>query len=153
MTLETSLQNIADALNNLAAAVQGKGQIPIDLTRGQHSDATSGKPSKADTKPAKTEPKAEAPKADAKPEKAADTPPTAAAPETAPAEKAASSAKPLDYAKDIQPRFLELVKVKGRDAAVGVIRKFSPTAAKLSEAITAEQYAEALATINALLSE
>jgi hypothetical protein len=153
MTLETSLQNIADALNNLAAAVQGKGQISIDLTRGQHSDATSGKPPKAETKPAKTEPKAEAPKPDAKPEKAADTQPTAAAPETAPAEKAASSAKPLDYAKDIQPRFLELVKVKGRDAAVGLIHQYNPAAAKLSEAIKPEQYASVLAQINALLGE
>ncbi len=142
MSLEQSLQNIADALNNLAAAVQGKGQTAIDFTKGQHPEATAGKPQK----PAK----AETPKADAK-LGAADTPPTAEAPASAPAEKVESSAKPLDYEKDVQPKFLELVKVKGRDAAIGLIHSYDPAAAKLSAAIKPEQYAEVLAKINELL--
>ena len=143
MSLEQSLQNIADALNNLANAVQGKGQIPIDLTKGQHSEATAGKSSK---------PAADKPKQDtAKPDSAA-TPPTAAAQATAPAEKGASSEKPLDYDADLKPRFLELVEVCGRQAALDIIAGYKSGAKTLKDALEPAQYADALAKINAAIA-
>lgn len=143
MSLEQSLQNIADALNNLANAVQGKGQIPIDLTKGQHSEATAGKSSK---------PAADKPKDTAKPEAAA-TPPTAEAQKSAPAEKAASSAKPLVYDPDVRDPFLKYVSLYGKDAARALIAEYKAGAATLKEAITPDQYAEVLARLNQLIAE
>ena len=143
MSLEQSLQNIADALNNLANAVQGKGQIQIDLTKGQHSEATAGKSSK---------PTADKPKDTAKPE-AAVTPPTAEAQKSAPAEKAESSAKPLDYDKDVKDLFLKYVGLYGRETATAFIKSYKADAPTLKVAVTPDQYAEVVARLNQLIAE
>ncbi len=144
MSLEQSLQNIADALNNLALAVNAAGQTTFDFTKGQHSEATAGKSSK---------PAADKPKQDtAKPEAAA-TQPTAEAQKSAPAEKAESSAKPLVYDPDVRDPFLKYVSLYGKDAARALIAEYKAGAATLKEAITPDQYAEVLARLNQLIAE
>lgn len=141
MSIEQALQNLADAINNHADALRGKGQFAIDFTKGQHSEHTSGKPEKA----------AEIPKTDAKPASASSQP-SAAAPASAPAEKADSFEKPLDYEKDLKPRFLKMVEVCGRTAAVELMHSYKAGATKLVDAVTPAQYAEVLAKINAAIA-
>lgn len=137
MSLETALQNLADAINNHADALRGKGQKAIDFTAPQEPKVE---------KPKATKPVAEA----AKPAPASSQPTAPAA--AAPAEKAESSEKPLDYEKDLKPRFLKLVEVCGRDAAVALIKSYKPDATKLVDAVTPAQYAEVLAKINAAIA-
>lgn len=74
---------------------------------------------------------------------AAPAAPSTSAP-AAPSEPGAS----LDYAKDVKPTLVELVKIRTRDALVGLLAKYE---AKNGESLTAEQLPLILADAQALI--
>lgn len=97
-------------------------------------------------------PKAEEAKPKSTPKETKAAPPESAASQTTAAEpaaqpeKGASSEKPLDYEKDIKPKFLKLVAEKGRDVALTLVPKFS-TGGKSIADCAPERYPELLAAI------
>jgi len=126
MSIEQQLENLTAAVRELTAALAARGapEVPKET-----SLKVMGKLKTAPTAPVVTQTTVEPPPAVAQPE------------------KAPYSAPVLDYEKDVKPRFLKLVALKGRDVAIGVIKSFKPTAGRLDEAITPEQYPAAIDAI------
>lgn len=119
----------------LAAQLQGNVAAETAPLRGHTAaEAEAEKPKtnrKAKTEPADTKPEPEAVKAD-------DPAPTAE-PET----------KAVDFDKDIVPKVLKLVEVKGREGIEAVLSQFGAT--KASQ-VAAEQHGELLAALEDALA-
>lgn len=120
MTLEVAIQNLADAINNLAKA--GGAAAPA--------------------KPAKTVEKASDPAAVTAIAGAAASAVAAAANGQPPSEPAK-----LEYARDVRPPFLAYGKAKGRDAATALLGEFG---VKAATEIAADKWPAFLARVNEL---
>lgn len=147
MGIEHSIDKLADAILALAAAISTKQEAP----------ATPGKPAStppAATKAVKTEPAAGSPsegKSAAK-EEPASTPGTAGVSGVSSPKVDDSEKRAFDYETEVKPLFLQLLKEKGREVAVGLIAEYDPTPGKkLNEVTTPEQYGEVIGKIKAIL--
>jgi hypothetical protein len=151
MAIETSIDGLAAAINALAAAIAGasagvpaSGKSSTPAATRTAAATTTANPAAAVESPSEGKPAADT-KADAATQ-------TTAKESAAPAEKEKSSEqKVLDYDKDVKPAFLQLVREKGRAAAIALIAEYDPKAEKLNEAITPEQYGDVIARIKELL--
>lgn len=94
MSLETAVQNLADAINALAGTQGAKVSKPAGKSNPETVTAIAGAAKEAVKTPAKT-------------------------PETPPA-----GDKALDYIVDVKPKFLDYGKAKGRDAALALLAEF-----------------------------
>jgi len=145
MALENSIATLTDTVDRLSTLI---AQLIDQLEAGR---SASQAPKPAPTPPAETKAAAPAPATVSPSEgksSAGATKPSSTS--TPPSDTGASTG--LDYVKDVAPRFSLLV-AKDRPAAVAMIHKYKPTAKKLLEAITPDQYADVLAEINALLED
>jgi pyruvate dehydrogenase E2 component (dihydrolipoamide acetyltransferase) len=126
MSLESAIQNLADAINNLAAR---PGANPASV-------------------PESASPPSEAPRPRGRPPKAVDAPapaPAAPAP-AAPAPAAAGGATAT--IKDVVAALTPVAEQKGRDAAVALLAKYG---AQTVPQLKAESYAQVVADAKALL--
>lgn len=129
---------LAQALNNLAAAIAGRAPV---TTQPPVEDA------KPDPKPTRA-------RAAAKTEKTEpDTPPTSEETDTADTsdtasdqENAGSASRDLDYETDIKAPFLKLAAEKGRDAAVALLAPYKATSA---QGVPEDKWPEFIEAINA----
>jgi pyruvate dehydrogenase E2 component (dihydrolipoamide acetyltransferase) len=136
MSLESAIQNLADAINNLAAR-QVANPASVTESASPPSDAPRprGRPPKAIDAPAPA-PVAPAPVAPA---------PAAPAP-AAPAPVAATGATAT--IKDVVAALTPVAEQKGRDAAVALLAKYG---AQTVPQLKAESYAQVVADAKALL--
>lgn len=140
MSIEQSLDNIAAAINNLAAAIAGQGTPAV--AKAQPTKQTKEEAPPAEGKPNKDKP------AGAQAEKVpAPSKPTAEA-------SGAATEKALSYEADIKPLFQKVVGAKGRDVGLAFIAKYNDTpGCRLPDAITEVQYPEVKTALLALLEE
>jgi hypothetical protein len=137
MSLEQAIDRLAAAIEKLA-----ENSAPVTVP-GTTSPKASGKgKDKTDPTPAPAEkPEASAP-----------------GPATAPADAAQSSSEknaspsvegtPIDFKKDVVPKFMALIEAKGNAAGRKIIDHFDASKARLSEAVvTPEQCAKCLKLI------
>ena len=124
MSMEDSINGLAAALNNLAAAISTNAAI--------NTAAAPGKPA------------APAPAVAAAPVHGPAT--AVAAPAAAPA------SKDYSFKDDLVPAFMTLMNTKGQETARKIIGHFDPTKERLSEAVTTQhQVNEAMALVQAML--
>ncbi len=140
MSLEQAIDRLAAAIEKLA-----ENSAPVTVP-GTTSGRGKGK-DKTDPTPAPAEkPEASAP-----------------GPATAPADAAQSSSEknaspsvegtPIDFKKDVVPKFMALIEAKGNAAGRKIIDHFDASKARLSEAVvTPEQCAECLTLIQAAMA-
>lgn len=132
MSIENQLADLTAAVRELTAAIKAQATAPAKEVEAK----PAGKPA-AKTPPAEDKQPA------AQPTPAADAEPVAESPSDAPDQ--------LDYEADVKPLFLKLIAAKGREAGVAFIKSFKEDAAKLPDALTPEQYPEAVAKLKELL--
>lgn len=133
MSIEKHLADLTAAVQELTATL--KAQAAPQPKEAEAKPA--GKPSSAKTSSAQEKQSA------AQPTPAADAEPAAASPSDEPGL--------LDYETDVKPLFRKLIAVKGRDAGIAFIKSYKEDAAKLTEALTPEQYPEVVAKLKELL--
>lgn len=142
MSIENQLADLTAAIKELTAAIVGKAapaekvERPV-VQKKEAAEKPAGKSSAAKTQPAEEKPSA----AQATP--AADAEPAAESP--------SEETGLLDYETDVKPLFLKLLAAKGRDAGVAFIKSYKEDAGKLNDALTPEQYPEAVAKLKELL--
>jgi hypothetical protein len=143
MSLEQALVDNTAALNALIGVWSKLNAQAV------HIDSTAGDDITAAGKPVAAKPKADKPKAEPKAEVAADPKP-AAEPSTpeAPAAQIASSSEPIEY--PVLQKAVFALAGKSRDAAAAVAAGFG---VKTFKELPAEQWADALAAVNAKLAE
>lgn len=153
MGIEHSIDKLADAILALAAAISTKQEAPA--TPGKPAPTPPAPTPPAATKAVKTEPAAGSPsegKSAAKEEEPASTPGTAGASGVSSPKVDDSEKRAFDYETEVKPLFLQLLKEKGREVAVGLIAEYDPTPGKkLNEVTTPEQYGEVIGKIKAIL--
>lgn len=133
MPIENSIDNLAAAINNLAAAISGKQSFAGAAMPGEGL-GNANKPTKS--QPAATKP--------------ADTQPTATAQAAVPAGKAEPSAEApdsIDFEKQIQKPIVALANGGRRAEAVAILSKFG---VKKASEIKPADYPAAVAAILAL---
>lgn len=140
MSIENQLADLTAAVRELTAALKAqatpveKSEPPQETEAGNEARRPRGRPAKTPTAEETQSAAPDTPDADAKP--AAESP---------------SDDGLLDYDTDVKPLFLKLIAKKGRDEGVAFIKSFKEDAAKLNEALTPEQYPEAVAKLKELL--
>lgn len=130
--IEKDLERIANALDRIAFVLEGQGRLPCE-SQSPESDTEAPLPAADETQtPAETE-------TPAKPRKAANPAKAKAeeAPEKAPAEETAAPTL-----EDMRAALVNLQKIAGRDAALGVLAKYQ--ARKVSD-IQPDKYADVIA--------
>ena len=142
---------LEQSIDRLSALIE---QLIAQLEAGRSGGAEAPKP--APTQPAKTTPAAPVAVAQESPSEGKSssgaTKPLAS---TAPADTGESTGAPaeLDYEKDIMPLVARAIAENHRDEVVAMIQHFKPGAKKLSEALTREQYPNALSHIRKILGD
>ncbi len=143
MTFTVSTEGeLARLLAAVAPDLPATASTPAAVAPQPEPEAKKSKPEKAKSEP-KTETKTTEAASAAQP---ADTPAT-----TEPTAVSDTPAGALSYETDVKPLFLELVKVKGRNAGRKVIDHFDASKDKLSEAVKPSQLAECKAMIEEAL--
>lgn len=145
MSIENQLADLTAAIKELTAAIVGKAAPtekvePPVVQKKEAAEKPAGKSSATKTTPTDSAQSAAAPPAEEK---------CTAAPDAAksPSEETGL----LDYETDVKPLFLKLLAAKGRDAGVAFIKSYKEDAGKLNDALTPEQYPEAVAKLKELL--
>lgn len=132
MSIENQLADLTAAVRELTAAIKAQATAPAkEVAEKPEGKSGASKKDAPATAPV------------AQPTPAADAEPVAASPSDAPDQ--------LDYETDVKPLFLKLIAAKGREAGVAFIKSFNDDAAKLSDALTPDQYPEAVAKLKELL--
>lgn len=141
MSIENQLADLTAAVRDLTAALKAQA-APAEKAEPAQETPEGNESRRGRGRPAKTTPAEEKPSA-AQATPAADAEPAAESP--------SEDTGLLDYETDVKPLFLKLLAAKGRDAGVAFIKVYNPAAAKLTEALTPEQYPEAVAKLKGLL--
>jgi hypothetical protein len=149
MSIEQSLDKLADAILALAAAVSTKQETPAPAGKPAPTPSVATKAAKAETAAGSPSEGKSAAKAEP-----ANTPDTAGVSGASSPKADSSEKKDFDYETEVKPLFLRVVKEKGRDAAVGLIAEYDVTPGKkLNEVVTPAEYGEVIEKIKKLLGE